>query len=154
MPSKTVKDKKRVYRTSDKMTGPISLYLNYQTKAKDPDLENDIMLLGIELTYEASKENVKLACRHEKHKQRLRLVLDGEQDRVNSFLHKLKSKDLEYVTADRYSITEPRPHDGATPDWEHHDFVVAAKAAYLRSTYMQDINRMLEQLVKENKSKK
>lgn len=134
------------------MTKAIKLYLDYHTKAKEQDLENYVMLLTLWLDSEARKYDIRTSCKSEKDKHRLHLVLAGKSDEVKNFLTKLRSKKMDYQNMiDDYSISESEPYKGKLPDWGYHDLVVAQRAGYLRTVYMEDIGNILEQLVREKK---
>jgi hypothetical protein len=152
MCAQRVKNKNWSSQQGNKMTGAVTLYLDYSTKAKESDLKNDIMLFVLGLDYEARGEDIQLSCRSEVNKRRLHLVLSGKSNKLKKFLTKLQSKKLEYVSVDDYNVSSPQPYKGKMPDWKYHDLVIAARASYLRTVYMEDIGNILEQLGKEKRS--
>ena len=129
------------------MTEAITVHINYRTRSKGRELYNDTLLLALGLDYEASKYGVHMACNSLLSEQRLDLILFGEPSKLEIFLDKLRSKEIEYKTVEDYSISEPKPYDGQTPDWFYHDLVATTRAAYLRAEYMKDVRVLLEELI-------
>ncbi|GEM_PF-4763175 len=129
------------------MNETIALSLNYNTRSNGADLVNDTMLFALGLEMEAKKQNVRLSCNSEPGERRLDVVLSGTPEGLERFLGKLRSKNLDYLNVDDYTINEPKPYTGKSPDWKYHDFVVAMRAAYLRTSYMEDVRGLLEKMV-------
>jgi hypothetical protein len=96
---------------------------------------------------EAKKQNVRLSCNSEPGDRRLDVVLSGTSEGLERFLEKLRSKKLDYLNVDDYTFSEQTPYTGKSPDWKYHDFLVATRAASLRTSYMEDVRRLLEKLV-------